>query len=53
VLYSAAGGSMQPYALSHLLRFAVFVVMALVISRLPRELVQFAPIPLRRRSCCC
>ena len=45
VLYSAAGGSMHPYALSHLLRFAVFVVMALVISRLPRELVQFAAYP--------
>ncbi len=45
VLYSAAGGSMQPYALSHLLRFGVFVVMALVISRFPRELVQFAAYP--------
>jgi rod shape determining protein RodA len=45
VLYSAAGGSMQPYATSHLVRFAVFVVMALVISRLPRELVQFAAYP--------
>src|SRR5690606_8803777 len=29
VLYSAAAGSMQPYALSHLLRYAVFLVMAL------------------------
>jgi rod shape determining protein RodA len=45
VLYSAAGGSMQPYALSHLIRFSVFVVMALVISRLPREFVQFAAYP--------
>lgn len=39
VLYSAAGGSMSPYAASHLLRFAIFLVMAFIISRLPRELV--------------
>ena len=45
VLYSAAGGSMSPYATSHLLRFGVFVVMALVISRFPRDLVQFAAYP--------
>lgn len=45
VLYSAAGGSLQPYALSHLIRYAVFLVMALIISRLPRELVQFAAYP--------
>lgn len=45
VLYSAAGGSMQPYALSHLLRFAVFLIMALVISHLPRELVHFVAYP--------
>ena len=30
VLHSAAGGSMQPYALSHLIRFGVFLVAALV-----------------------
>src|SRR5690606_24872178 len=45
VLYSAAGGSMQPYATSHLLRFGVFLVVALVISRLPREFVRFASYP--------
>jgi rod shape determining protein RodA len=45
VLYSAAGGSMQPYALSHLMRFGVFVTMALVISHFPREWVQFAAYP--------
>ena len=45
VLYSAAGGSMQPYALSHLVRFGVFLVVALAISRLPRDLVQFAAYP--------
>ncbi len=36
---------MQPYALSHLIRFAVFIAMALVISLLPRELVHFAAYP--------
>jgi rod shape determining protein RodA len=46
VLYSAAGGSLQPYAASHLIRFGVFVVMALVIRRFPRELVMFAAYPL-------
>jgi rod shape determining protein RodA len=45
VLYSAAAGSMQPYALSHLLRYAVFLVMALVIRQLPRELVTFVAYP--------
>ena len=45
ILYSAAGGSMQPYATSHLIRFAVFLVMALVIARLPRGLVQMAAYP--------
>jgi rod shape determining protein RodA len=46
VLYSAAGGSLQPYALSHVLRFGVFLGMALVISRFPRDLVQFAAYPI-------
>ena len=45
VLFSAAGGSMQPYAASHLLRFAVFLTMALVISYLPAELVRWAAYP--------
>jgi rod shape determining protein RodA len=45
VLFSAAGGSMDPYASSHLLRFAVFLVMALVISVLPRELVRMLTYP--------
>ena len=45
VLYSAAGGSFQPYALSHLIRFAVFLAMAFVISRFPRDLVQFGAYP--------
>jgi len=45
VLFSAAGGSMQPFASSHLIRFAVFLVMALVIAALPRELVKFLTYP--------
>jgi len=39
VLYSAAGGSMSPYASSHLVRFGVFAIMALVMWRLPRDWV--------------
>jgi len=45
VLYSAAAGSFSAYALSHLIRFAVFLAMALVIWRFPRDLVQFAAYP--------
>ncbi|TIX50754.1 rod shape-determining protein RodA [Alteraurantiacibacter aquimixticola] len=37
VLHSAAGGSLSPYADSHLIRFGVFLVMALVMWRVPRE----------------
>lgn len=45
VLYSAAGGSMQPYATSHLMRFGIFLVMAAVISVLPRELIRLLTYP--------
>jgi len=45
VLHSAAGGSMTAYAWSHLVRFAVFLAMALVISRVPRELVLRGALP--------
>ncbi len=45
VLYSAAGGSFSPYASSHLLRFAIFLVMALVMSYFPKELVKWAAYP--------
>jgi rod shape determining protein RodA len=34
VLYSAASGSMTPWASSHALRFSVFMVMALILSRI-------------------
>ena len=37
VLHSAAGGSMDPFANSHLERFGVFAVMALIMWRIPRE----------------
>ncbi len=45
VLYSAAGGSMQPYASSHLIRFSVFLAMASVIAVMPREFVKFMTYP--------
>jgi len=45
VLYSAAGGSMEPFAVSHLVRFGIFMALALVMSYLPREWVQFAAYP--------
>ncbi len=45
VLYSAAGGSMQPWALTHVLRFLVFLVMAIVISRIPGELFKLLAYP--------
>jgi len=45
VLYSAAGGSFEPFASSHLLRYGVFLVMALVIRQFPRELVLLAAYP--------
>ncbi len=34
VLYSAAGGSASPWAAQHLVRFAVFLTMALIMSRI-------------------
>ena len=37
VLYTAAGGHLQPWALMHGLRFLVFFTMALIIARLPRR----------------
>ena len=45
VLYSAAGGHMQPYAESHLVRFGVFLLMALVISRFPQDMVKLSAYP--------
>ena len=37
VLYSAAGGHLKPWALSQGLKFAVFLVMALVLARIPER----------------
>lgn len=46
VLHSAAGGSMTPYAGSHLIRFAIFFVMAVVMSRFPRDWAYMAAWPI-------
>jgi len=46
VLYSAAGGSWQPYASSHLLRFAVFMSMAAIMTRFGKDFVKLAAYPL-------
>lgn len=45
VLHSAAGGSFTPYATSHLLRFGVFLTMALVMSYVPQSWARFAAVP--------
>ena len=45
VLYSAGGGAMQPYALSHFIRFLVFSVMAAMIAALPRDAVKLLTYP--------
>ena len=45
VLYSAAGGRMEPWALLHMIHFGVFLVMAFVISRLPREFFKAVTYP--------
>ena len=42
-LYSAAGGFMMPWALPHLIRFTVFLGLALVLSRFrPQTFHDFA-----------
>lgn len=45
VLYSAAGGRMDPFASSHLIRFGVFLAMASIIATLPRNFVRFMTYP--------
>ncbi|MXO64545.1 rod shape-determining protein RodA [Altericroceibacterium endophyticum] len=45
VLYSAAGGSLQPFATNHLLRYGVFLVMALIMSLFPQNLVRLGAYP--------
>lgn len=46
VLYSVAGGSMRPYALNHVVRFGVFLIMALVLSSFSKDLFKLASYPL-------
>jgi rod shape determining protein RodA len=38
VLYSAAGGRLQPWALTHVMRFGIFLTIALIMARLSRDL---------------
>jgi len=45
VLYSAAGGSLTPWAASHALRFGIFLVMAIIMSRIPEEFYARLAIP--------
>jgi rod shape determining protein RodA len=45
VLYSAAGGSLQPYALSHVVRFMVFLGAAVMLSHVPRDTFKFFAYP--------
>ncbi|WAT18310.1 rod shape-determining protein RodA [Aurantiacibacter sp. MUD11] len=45
VLHSAAGGSMSPYASSHLVRYGVFLVAALVMARFPEDWARMAAVP--------
>lgn len=45
VLYSAAGGHLQPYALSHVMRFGVFLIAAVMLSHVPRDMFKLAAYP--------
>ena len=45
VLYSAAGGNLRPWALTHMLRFCVFLAMAIVIARVKRETFKMVAYP--------
>ncbi len=46
VLYSAAGGHLRPWASLHEIHFAVFLVMAFVISRFSRDFFKQAAFPI-------
>ena len=46
VLYSAAGGSLRPWAATHALRYGVFLAMALTIARVPRDLFKWVAFPM-------
>ena len=45
VLFSAAGGHMQPFSASHIVRFCVFLLMASIMVRFSRNFVKFAAFP--------
>ncbi|KUR71019.1 rod shape-determining protein RodA [Novosphingobium fuchskuhlense] len=45
VLYSAAGGHLMPWALLHVLRFVVFLAMAMAVSRIPPTWYKSAALP--------
>ena len=45
VLYSAAGGEIRAYAVSHLVRFFVFLVMAIMMTRIPADMYRLAAYP--------
>lgn len=46
VLYSAAGGNLQPWAFSQGIRFLAFFVMALVLSRVPERFFALGAFPM-------
>ena len=46
ILFSASGGSWQPYAASHLVRFGVFLTMATVMTLFSPSLVKMAAYPI-------
>ncbi|KPF80187.1 rod shape-determining protein RodA [Novosphingobium sp. AAP93] len=45
VLYSAAGGHLMPWALLHVVRFVVFLGMAMVVARIPSQWFKNAALP--------
>ena len=45
VLFSAAGGNFQPFAMSHLIRFSVFLVMASIMVLFSRDAAKFMAYP--------
>lgn len=51
VLDSAAGGRFEIWSMSHLFRFGVFLVMAMIIARLPKDLFSKLAIPVYAGLC--
>lgn len=45
ILYSAAGGSLRPWAMQQGIRFVVFLIGALILARVPEELWRRAALP--------